>query len=295
MNYNLPKCILYMVTGLDEGGAEKIVCELSKGIRHFKFIPIIVVLKKNADNLIPKLKETNVIIFQLKMNKNIFGVLNSLLEIRKIVLHYKVRVIHAHLFHAMLMACIVKLVKPSIKVIWTAHSINLGSFVRELITFLLRPFRNADILFFKGMNKFYNIKNQYTIANGISFLDNNTIIQKNDKFTFLAVGRLEKVKNFKFLINTMKFLNNNTQLLIAGSGSQYKYLSDLINRNQLSDRVKLIGQSNEISLLMKQSHCLLLCSKWEGMPLVIIEAGFFSLPIITTPVGAIPYFFKSNY
>ena len=56
----------------------------------------------------------------------------------------------------------------------------------------------------------------------------------------------------------------------------------------MKEYVKLLGLRNDIPELLNQSHCLLMPSLWEGLPIVILEAGASNLPIIATPVGSIP-------
>ena len=72
----------------------------------------------------------------------------------------KIQIIHTHLFHAMVVASLVKIICPKIKIIWTSHSINIGSSIREIISFFFRPFRLCDILLFDGMKQYYHINNQ---------------------------------------------------------------------------------------------------------------------------------------
>ena len=52
--------------------------------------------------------------------------------------------------------------------------------------------------------------------------------------------------------------------------------------------IKLYGQSKDVNSLLLKSHCFLMPSHWEGMPISILEAGVARLPIIATGVGSIP-------
>ena len=63
------------------------------------------------------------------------------------------------------------------------------------------------------------------------------IQNKNNKYA-LAVGRLEKVKGFDLLIASWKNICAN--LVIIGSGKERNKLNELIEQNNLSEKVKII-------------------------------------------------------
>ncbi len=79
---------------------------------------------------------------------------------------------------------------------------------------------------------------------------------------------------------------------IVGGGEENQPLIDKIAQaiidNQVSDCVRMLGSRNDIPELLKTAHCMVLPSHYEGLPIVLLEAGAARLPIISTPVGAIP-------
>jgi glycosyltransferase involved in cell wall biosynthesis len=138
------------------------------------------------------------------------------------------------------------------------------------------------------MKQYYHINNQCIIPNGVDLEKFSNKSTKFETFTFLAIGRLERVKNFQILVKTMRELDANTQLIIVGEGGLRESIEKLIFQYRMQARIKLLGHDENIANLMNQSHCLLIPSKWEGMPLVLLEAGAAHLPVIATPVGGIP-------
>lgn len=114
-------------------------------------------------------------------------------------------------------------------------------------------------------------------------------LDKN-KTNFLFVGRLEKVKGPDILLEAIKVIKrkkDNLALNILGDGSLTSQLKDTIRKEGLKDSVNLLGwaDKDEVSSYMKASDCLIIPSRSESFPLVMIEAARIGLPVIATNVG----------
>ena len=62
------------------------------------------------------------------------------------------------------------------------------------------------------------------------------------------------------------------RLLILGEGDQKKNLLNYINKNNLNNIVKINKRTNNPYPFIRKSHILLLSSKFEGLPNVLLEA-----------------------
>jgi glycosyltransferase involved in cell wall biosynthesis len=80
-------------------------------------------------------------------------------------------------------------------------------------------------------------------------------------------------------INSFSF-----NLLIVGSGPEEKILKNRINELGLSEKIILLGEQEDVFALMTQSHCFLLPSLREGLPLTILESAYAKLPVITSSI-----------
>jgi glycosyltransferase involved in cell wall biosynthesis len=140
------------------------------------------------------------------------------------------------------------------------------------------------------MKQWFNKDRYVVIPNGIRVDDFDINIDKYKKFTFIAVGNIKEAKNYPFLINCANELKNkfDFQLFIVGEGRDRERLQKQVQDLGLEDIVYLKGSQSDISGLLNSFHCLVIPSLWEGMPLAILEAGASKLPVISTPVGAIP-------
>ncbi len=146
------------------------------------------------------------------------------------------------------------------------------------------------------MKKKYRFENILTIYNPFDFkkirLDTEGKIDeqdsklfKNNKETFINVGRLHEQKGQKYLIDAFskyKKEKSNSQLIILGEGHLRKDLENQIDRLGLKDSVLLLGNKRNIFPYIKRSDCFVLSSLWEGLPTVLIEAMATGIPIIST-------------
>jgi len=108
-------------------------------------------------------------------------------------------------------------------------------------------------------------------------------------------GRLEEVKGIIEFSKAIKKIiqENQIEILIAGSGSLEKFVNDNLKHFK---NVHIMGlhDPDKIHELYIASDIYIIPSKFEGLPLTIIEAMNAGLHIIYTPVGGIPDVMK-NY
>ena len=119
------------------------------------------------------------------------------------------------------------------------------------------------------------------------------IQNKNNKYA-LAVGRLEKVKGFDLLIASWKNIDAN--LVIIGSGKERNKLNELIEQNNLSEKVKIIDAVKKEELLnyYQDASVLIISSRDEGGPRVALEALYLEIPVISTDVGHMSQIFPKE-
>jgi glycosyltransferase involved in cell wall biosynthesis len=140
----------------------------------------------------------------------------------------------------------------------------------------------------------------------ISGVNEKKIFKDDDKLNLLFVGYTIKrkgvdslVKGFDILIK--KYGQENLILHIAGDPNRDKDFSKSIleycENMGISDRVVVHGRVSEIDLknLYRNADIFVFPSLWEGFGIVLAEAMSYSLPIVTTDVGAIPYLIKDGH
>lgn len=101
---------------------------------------------------------------------------------------------------------------------------------------------------------------------------------RNRTKTILAVGALDRYhhKGFDSLIEMIgPVLANNPdwKLKLVGGGEEgTKFLKALVQKENLTDKVIFEGFSSKVSDLMKDAEIYIMTSRFEGLPLVLLEA-----------------------
>ena len=109
-------------------------------------------------------------------------------------------------------------------------------------------------------------------------------IQVKDDFLWLAVGRLEAVKDYPCLLRAMTGTPESTRLLVLGAGPQERQLRELAARLGLNQRVHFAGFEPEVRRWMRAADGFVLSSRYEGLPMVLLEAGACGVPAVATDV-----------
>lgn len=111
-------------------------------------------------------------------------------------------------------------------------------------------------------------------------------------FVWLAAGRLEPQKNHASLLEAFASLLRrgfHDRLLIVGDGSLREALAAKQAKLGLENSaVRFLGFRRDVAQLMTAADRLVLASRWEGLPNVVIEAMANRLPVVATRVGGVP-------
>ncbi|HBR5127991.1 TPA: glycosyltransferase, partial [Klebsiella pneumoniae] len=133
-----------------------------------------------------------------------------------------------------------------------------------------------------------NIKKIVVMRNISSFAENNydyMDIFAQKKNCVLAVGRLTYQKNFEALIqiwaNLPEHIRSAWELHIAGDGENKDTLRKLISELNVTSSVKLLGNVSNIKTEYLTASVLCMTSRYEGLPMVLIEAKDFAIPVIS--------------
>jgi glycosyltransferase involved in cell wall biosynthesis len=105
-----------------------------------------------------------------------------------------------------------------------------------------------------------------------------------DEFLWLAVGRLEAVKDYPTLLRALAYAPEKARLLILGTGPLEMELTALARKLGLERRVCLLGFEPNVQRWMQAADGFVLSSRYEGLPMVLLEAGACAVPAVATDV-----------
>lgn len=131
------------------------------------------------------------------------------------------------------------------------------------------------------------------IYNGINvkrFLPKSDYAQ-HDVFTCLHIGRFSEQKNHVEMILALKKLideGEKIRFVFVGEGDLLEDIEKKTNELHLMDYVIFAGTTGDVSPWFEKCDLFMLPSKWEGMPMTLIEAMSAAMPIIAANVGGVP-------
>ncbi|GAB4373784.1 MAG: hypothetical protein Kow0042_17880 [Calditrichia bacterium] len=201
-------------------------------------------------------------------------------------------------------------------IIFTIHGVHLHKYeflsgIRHQLSFQLR-FRLERYLYRK-VNKLitvsaddqefvrqtYAVDHLIYIPNGLDFEQINPqslpsrqeirqqLSLSNSAFAFLTIARFDFAKGYDVLIKSLirqrkELLRENCRFLFLGNGADRKNVQRQIQRFDLDELVIFIDPEYPNYHLLKASDAFILPSRWEGLPLTLLEAGAFSLPVLAS-------------
>jgi glycosyltransferase involved in cell wall biosynthesis len=105
-----------------------------------------------------------------------------------------------------------------------------------------------------------------------------------------CVGRLDEQKNLAWLLDRMPSVFSaqpDHDLLLVGVGPQRAQLEQQAARLGISPRVHFVGYRRDVPEILAASDVLVLPSRWEGMPNVVLEAMAAGKPVVATDVEGV--------
>ncbi|MBY0395977.1 MAG: glycosyltransferase [Thermoleophilia bacterium] len=290
------------------GGAEEQVIRLACGFQDRGWTPRIVSLLPPTP-MPPGFEARGIGVEHLGMRKAIPDP-RGVLRLARVVRAFRPDVVHSHMVHANLLARAVRMVAPFPVLVCTHHNQTMAGVTRDWGRLFEVAHRLTDGAadFSTAISRSatdYYIRCRAVPASKMAFLPNGIEIGKyrpdpeardrlrrelgvEDRFVWLAVGRLEAQKAYPTLLKAVAGLGDDPRgrvVLICGRGSLRDDLEALASGLGLGDRVRFLGLRSDIPAVMSAADAFALSSDLEGLPLVLLQASAAALPIVATDVG----------
>lgn len=295
------KHIAYLIPTIDRiGGAERQAIELAVGMAARGWRVSVVALSGNGGAEAEKLKSRGCGYLSLEMRKGLADP-RGWFRLYRWIRREQPSVVHAHLPHAALMARWSRIAAPVCAVVDTIHSPATGGPVRKIgyrasawlpdkTTAVSRP--AADSWLAAGLvseMKLNVIPNGVEVwrwrRNDVTRCAMRRELGFGDAFVWLAAGRLENVKDHATLLRAMAQMPPRALLIIAGVGPLEARLRSLSVELGIVERVHLVGFEPDLSRWMNAADGFVQCSRWEGLPMALLEACASELPVVATDIA----------
>jgi glycosyltransferase involved in cell wall biosynthesis len=226
------------------------------------------------------------------------------LRLVRLLQRWKPDVLHAHMVHANLLARLSRPVSRTPVLISTIHNENEGSQWRyRAYRWTHRLSDLTTAVSTRAVDE--SIRRGAAPAGGLVLVPNGINIDAyrpdesvrgrtreamglTDAFVWLAVGRLTAAKAYPDMVEAFKLVTahrGTTRLLVAGIGPLEALLRERIRAAELTDEITPLGLRSDVAALMQAADGYVMSSAWEGLPMVLLEAGASALPIVATDVG----------
>lgn len=279
--------VLFITNVLETGGAERYFVKCENQISN------------NHINLFTAAKKGS-FVRHLKYHENFTELssnyLKNLVHMYFIVKRKRINLIHANSFTMLLYCLILKCMFPRVKLIYTKHNVTvIERYTPRIFAMIINLFVTKVITVYEQqrqilINQGIQEKKTFRIYNGVD-LDQFKFSEKlNDNKTVGILGRLSPEKNHALFLKAAKLIISSGYpytFLIAGDGPEKLNIINLIEKLELEDHVKLLGNINSPETFLKSIDVMVLTSTTEAFPMTILESFAVGVPVISINVGGI--------
>lgn len=292
--------VLHVINSLIIGGAEKLISESLTYYSKFGLEVELLTFKHYDNFLFEDLKKD-----KIKVNTlNSSSVYNPINIFKLIPYLSKFDIIHVHLFPAQYWVAFAKIITLSkVKLIFTEHNTTNrrrnNSLFKVFDKYTYSCYSKIGCITYDVKESFENYLpslnerlviiqngiriNKYKEAVKISKCSISSTFNKTDRL-ILQVSSFRPQKNQETLINAMKKLPPNVKLIFVGDGERKMICQKLSASLGLENRVRFLGNREDVPTLLKSVDVSVLSSLWEGFGLVAVESMAAGTPVIGSNV-----------
>lgn len=296
--------ILQLIDSLEAGGAERMAINYANALSEKIAFSALVATRK--EGVLKATVGNHVDYLFLKKERTL-----DLRAIRKLLIYCKsnnIEIIHAH-STSVFLAVLVKILKPSLKIVWHDHYGN-SEFLVDRSTLSLKIILkfcagaiSVNSILLEWIQKELNFKNSIYLPNFV--LEENyekpiTTLKGQSGKRIVCLANLREQKNHILLIEVAKKLKENFpnwSFHFIGKDFQDEIsesVRNLITAKELEEYVFLYDSCSDVQSVLKQANIGVLSSKSEGLPVALLEYGLAGLGVVVTDVGEISKVISTN-
>jgi glycosyltransferase involved in cell wall biosynthesis len=280
-------------------GAERQVMQLARGLSRRDWRITVVALSGSGENAPAELAASGVEFLTLRMRKGLADP-RGWLHFHRWLRREQPDILHAHLPHATWMARWSRRFAPVRVLVDTIHTSATGSTGRRLGYQISASLADHITTVSAGVADAYTTARMIppartsVIPNGVDLhhwrpdpamrAEMRRTLGLNDEFLWFSAGRLDLVKDYPALLWAMMAVPVPARLIIAGAGPSETELRQISYRYGLESCVRFLGFQPDVRPWMQAADAFVLSSRWEGLPMCLLEAGACALPAVATDV-----------
>jgi len=292
--------IALLIPGLDRiGGAERQMMLLAKGLRGRGWRVSVVALSGAGGEAAAELTAAGVTFLSLHMRKGLADP-RGWMRFNRWLRRERPDVVQAHLPHAAWLARWSRVAAPMRVLVDTLHSSSTGTLGRRF-GYRFSNWLPDRVTAVSAAVAQAHLQARMVTAARLAVLPNGVdletwkpdaevrnafrrVLGLQGKFLWFAAGRLDPVKDYGMLLQAMVDVPEAANLVIAGSGPMENELHRLSDELGLEDRVQFLGFEPNVLRWMRVANGFVLASRWEGLPMVVLEAAACGVPAVATDV-----------
>jgi glycosyltransferase involved in cell wall biosynthesis len=192
----------------------------------------------------------------------------------------------------------------SVPVIWHHHDIMPVSFANEMwLRWLARGVNHivTPSIAAKRALIDFGIEDNFitSITNGFPVEEwRQRPRRTQEEFTVLVVGEISARKGSDWIPEIAKLLRargGKFKILVAGEGlSEVAFAEAVKATSQGIPEIEFLGRRSDIPELLQKADALLVPSRQDPLPTVVVEAMLSGVPVVARPVGGIPEMLKDR-
>jgi glycosyltransferase involved in cell wall biosynthesis len=294
--------VLVIASGDLWAGAEVMVYQLTCGLTAVTGLELCVVLLNN-ERLAEELKKKGVEVHIVDESKHSF--LAIVRAVSRLVAVFSPDVIHSHRYKENLLAWLSTRAMRKVRLVSTRHGmpelagrdIDIQARLRAWLSFrLLSCFFDCTVVVSGEMLQSlvgsygFTGKGVKVIYNGIC-LPEALIQHANKRMTIGSAGRLFPVKDYFLMVEIAKLVvaqSDMVDFVLAGDGPERHRLEEKVRKAGLHGRFKFLGHQDDMDIFYKSLDVYINTSVHEGIPMSVLEAMSYGLPVVVPKVGGFP-------
>jgi glycosyltransferase involved in cell wall biosynthesis len=310
----VPASILYVITELDIGGAEKALYGLVRRLDRRRYAPEVACLSGRGavGAWLAALDVPVHYLYPASQRPSVRLVVGALWRLRRLVREVRPDLVHTVLFHANLIGRLAVLGSHSAPpgpgrgrpghrpVVVSAVRVAERRYRWHLLgDYLTSHLVDREVCVSKGVRRFTErcaripAQKLCVIPNGVDLpaidavrpADLTALGCRPGRPTIAYVGRLDPQKGLSHLLRALAGLSQTAwQLVLAGDGPQRTELETFVASLGLADRVRFLGWRPDALSIVAACDLFVMPSLWEGMPNAVMEAMALGKCVVATAV-----------